>query len=59
MIPVGTAGVDHDALLFRGDHGMTCFAPATVTTAEVTPPTAAQLLRQAAGIVSDIKRGLA
>lgn len=27
-ICVGTAGVDHDSILFRGDHGMTCFAPA-------------------------------
>ncbi len=62
MIPAGTAGVDHDALLFRGDHGMTCFAPApqmNLSTAEVTLPTAAQLLRQAAAIVTDIKRGLA
>lgn len=66
VIPVGTAGVDHDTLLFRGDHGMTCFAPATapapqlnLSTAEFTLPTAAQLLRQATAILTDIKRGSA
>lgn len=58
-IPVGTAGVDHDALFIRGDHGMTCFAPATVSATEVKLPTASQLLRQAAVILNDFKRGLA
>jgi hypothetical protein len=38
---------------------MTCFAPATVNTTEVTLPTAALLLRQATAILADIKRGLA
>ncbi len=62
VISVGMAGVDHDALLFRGDHGMTCFAPATSTlqtlsTAESTLPTVAQLLRQTTAVLTDIKRG--
>ena len=62
VIPVGAAGVDHDALLFRGDHGMTCFAPAptpqlNLSTAEVTLPTAAQRLQQVTEILTDIKRG--
>ncbi len=62
VISVGTAGVDHDALLFRGDHGMTCFAPATsalqtLSSAESALPTAAQFLQQMAAVLTDIKRG--
>ncbi|MFO0944218.1 MAG: hypothetical protein U0930_26210 [Pirellulales bacterium] len=34
---VGVAGIDHDAILFRGDHGLTCFSPAERVASSLRP----------------------